>query len=34
VKSHLLHVFDRLGVDDRTPAGTVALSRGLLRLDG
>jgi DNA-binding CsgD family transcriptional regulator len=33
VKSHLLHVFDKLGVDDRTAAVTVALQRGLLTLD-
>lgn len=33
VKSHLLHIFDKLGVDDRTHAVTVALERGILRLD-
>ncbi len=33
VKSHLLHVFDKLGVDDRTAAVTVALTRGLLHLE-
>jgi DNA-binding NarL/FixJ family response regulator len=33
VKSHLLHVFGKLGVDDRTHAVTVALERGVLRLD-
>jgi DNA-binding NarL/FixJ family response regulator len=33
VKSHLLHVFDKLGVDDRTAAVTVALTRGLLQLE-
>jgi DNA-binding NarL/FixJ family response regulator len=30
VKSHLLHVFGKLGVNDRTAAVTVALSRGWL----
>ncbi len=30
VKTHLLHVFDKLGVDDRTRAVTVALERGIL----
>ncbi len=33
VKSHLLHIYDKLGVDDRTHAVTVALERGVLRLD-
>ncbi len=33
VKSHLLHIFDKLGVDDRTRAVTVALERGVLRID-
>ena len=32
VKSHLLHVFGKLGVADRTAAVTVALQRGMLRL--
>lgn len=30
VKSHLLHAFAKLGVDDRTAAVTTAISRGLL----
>lgn len=30
VKSHLLHAFAKLGVDDRTRAVTLALERGLL----
>jgi ATP/maltotriose-dependent transcriptional regulator MalT len=30
VKSHLLHVFSKLDVSDRTAAVTVALSRGWL----
>lgn len=33
VKTHLLHIFGKLGVDDRTAAVTVALERGILRLD-
>jgi DNA-binding NarL/FixJ family response regulator len=32
VKTHLVHVFAKLGVDDRTAAVTAALERGLLRL--
>lgn len=32
VKSHLIHVFGKLGVSDRTAAVTVALERGLLHL--
>ncbi len=34
VKTHLLHIFEKLGVDDRTAAVTVALERGIFRLDG
>jgi len=33
VKSHLIHVFGKLGVSDRTAAVTVALQRGLIRLE-
>jgi DNA-binding NarL/FixJ family response regulator len=33
VKSHLIHLFGKLGVEDRTAAVTVALERGLLRLE-
>ena len=33
VKSHLIHLFGKLGVTDRTAAVTVALKRGQLRLD-
>jgi DNA-binding NarL/FixJ family response regulator len=33
VKTHLLHTFGKLAVDDRTAAVTVALERGILRLD-
>ena len=32
VKSHLLHAFTKLGVNDRTAAVTTALDRGLIRL--
>ncbi|WP_220457967.1 MULTISPECIES: response regulator transcription factor [unclassified Actinotalea] len=31
VKTHLLRIFAKLGVDDRTHAVTVALARGILR---
>ncbi len=34
VKSHLAHIFTKLGVDDRTAAVTVALDRGIIRLKG
>ncbi len=30
VKTHLLHVFDKLGVDDRTRAVTIAIERGII----
>ena len=33
VKSHLIHLFGKLGVTDRTAAVTVALERGLLHLE-
>ena len=33
VKSHLIHIFGKLGVSDRTAAVTAALRRGILRLD-
>lgn len=32
VKTHLIHIFDKLGVQDRTAAVTVALERGILTL--
>jgi DNA-binding NarL/FixJ family response regulator len=32
VKSHLIHIFDKLCVTDRTAAVTIALERGILRL--
>jgi DNA-binding NarL/FixJ family response regulator len=31
VKTHLSHIFTKLGVDDRTAAVTAALDRGILR---
>ena len=34
VKTHLLHIYDKLGVDDRTAAVTTALERGIIRLPG
>ncbi len=34
VKTHLLHVFDKLGVSDRTAAVTVAMERGILPAPG
>ena len=33
VKSHLIHIFGKLGVSDRTAAVTVALQRGIIRLE-
>ena len=33
VKSHLVHIFGKLGVSDRTAAVTVALRHGLIQLD-
>lgn len=33
VKTHLVHIYGKLGVSDRTAAVTVALERGILRLD-
>ena len=33
VKTHLIHLFGKLGVTDRTAAVTVALQHGLLRLE-
>jgi DNA-binding NarL/FixJ family response regulator len=32
VKTHLLHIFAKLGVDDRTAAVTTAVERGIIRL--
>jgi DNA-binding NarL/FixJ family response regulator len=32
VKTHLLHIFTKLGVDDRTAAVATALDRGIIRL--
>ncbi len=33
VKTHLIHIFEKLGVSDRTQAVTVALQRGIVHLD-
>ncbi|MPZ53566.1 MAG: hypothetical protein GEU79_12675, partial [Acidimicrobiia bacterium] len=33
VHTHLLHIFAKLGVHDRTAAVTTALERGIIRLD-
>jgi DNA-binding NarL/FixJ family response regulator len=33
VKTHMAHIFDKLGVTDRTAAVTVALRKQILRLD-
>lgn len=33
VKTHLVHIYGKLGVSDRTAAVTVALERGILRLE-
>jgi DNA-binding NarL/FixJ family response regulator len=34
VKTHLLHIFAKLGVDDRTRAVTLAMERGILTIPG
>ncbi len=33
VKTHLIHIFNKLGVDDRTAAVTTALEKGIITLD-
>ena len=33
VKTHLIHIYGKLGVNDRTAAVTVALDRRILRID-
>ncbi|MCA9875229.1 MAG: response regulator transcription factor, partial [Anaerolineales bacterium] len=33
VKTHLIHIFDKLGVNDRTSAVTAALERGIISLE-
>ena len=33
VKTHLIHIFGKLGVSDRTEAVTTALKRGILGLE-
>ena len=32
VKTHLLHIFAKLGFDDRAAAVTTAVERGIIRL--
>jgi DNA-binding NarL/FixJ family response regulator len=34
VKTHLIHIFGKLGVDDRTAAVVAGLERGIIRLPG
>jgi DNA-binding NarL/FixJ family response regulator len=33
VKVHLAHILEKLGVEDRTEAVTLALQRGIIHLD-
>ena len=33
VKSHLLHIFSKLGVNDRTQAVTLAMQKGIIKLE-
>jgi DNA-binding NarL/FixJ family response regulator len=33
VKSHLLHIFEKLGAGDRTQAVTLAVQKGLIQLE-
>ncbi|MCB0091772.1 MAG: response regulator transcription factor [Caldilineaceae bacterium] len=33
VKTHLIHIYGKLGVSDRTAAVTTALEKGILRLN-
>lgn len=33
VKTHLIHIYNKLGVDDRTAAVTSALEKGIITLD-
>jgi DNA-binding NarL/FixJ family response regulator len=34
VKTHLIHIYGKLGVDDRTSAVNTALEQGIIRLTG
>ncbi len=34
VKTHVKNIFEKLGVSDRTSAATLAIKRGLVRIDG
>ena len=33
VKTHVKHIYEKLGVSDRTTATTTAIKRGLVRID-
>ena len=33
VKTHVKNIFDKIGVSDRTSAATLAIRRGLVRVD-
>jgi two-component system NarL family response regulator len=33
VKTHIKNIFEKLGVSDRTTAATLAIKRGLVRVD-
>jgi two-component system NarL family response regulator len=33
VKTHVKNIFDKIGVSDRTSAATLAIKRGLVRLE-
>ena len=33
VKTHLIHIYNKLGVDDRTAAVTTALEKGIIALE-
>ena len=33
VKTHLIHIYNKLGVDDRTAAVTTALEKGIITLE-
>jgi two-component system NarL family response regulator len=33
VKSHIKNIFDKMGVSDRTTASTLAIKRGLVRIN-
>ena len=33
VRTHVKNIFDKIGVSDRTSAATLAIKRGLVRID-